>query len=138
MTEPIDILAHNTAAWNLQAAKDCDWSRPVDSAEIARARAGSWQARLTPGPLPAGWLDAASRAQKINGEEVEYGYMLWPLHGRSYAAEGIFGQYVFVDPAKQLVVVMLSAQAKPLNRAPLDEHTFLRALSAYFPDSSHK
>ena len=57
MTEPIDILAHNTAAWNLQAAKDCDWSRPVDSAEIARARAGSWQARLTPGPLPAGWLD---------------------------------------------------------------------------------
>lgn len=88
--------------------------------------------------LPAGWLDAASRAQKINGEEVEYGYMLWPLHGRSYAAEGIFGQYVFVDPDKQLVVVMLSAQAKPLNRAPLDEHTFLRALSAYFPDSSHK
>ncbi|WP_199138730.1 class I SAM-dependent methyltransferase [Delftia sp. ASV31] len=57
MTEPIDILAHNTAAWNLQAAKDCDWSRPVDSAEIARARAGIWQARLTPGPLPAGWLD---------------------------------------------------------------------------------
>ena len=47
-------------------------------------------------------------------------------------------QYVFVDPDKQLVVVMLSAQAKPLNRAPLDEHRFLRALSAYFPDSSHK
>lgn len=57
MTESIDILAHNTAAWNQQAAKSCDWSRPVDSAEIARARAGSWQARLTPGPLPAGWLD---------------------------------------------------------------------------------
>lgn len=53
MTESIDILAHNTAAWNQQAAKSCDWSRPVDSAEIARARAGSWQARLTPGPLPA-------------------------------------------------------------------------------------
>ena len=88
--------------------------------------------------LPPGWLDAASRAQRINGKKVEYGYMLWPLHGRSYAAEGIFGQYVFVDPAKQLVVVVLSAQAKPLNRAPLDEHTFLRALSEHFPDSSHK
>lgn len=88
--------------------------------------------------LPQGWLDAASSAQRINGKKVEYGYMLWPLHGRSYAAEGIFGQYVFVDPDKQLVVVMLSAQAKPLNRAPLDEHRLLRALSAYFPDSSHK
>lgn len=86
--------------------------------------------------LPQGWLKAASRAQVIGGEQIDYGYMLWPLHGNSYAAEGIFGQYVFVDPDKQLVVVMLSAQAKPLNRAPLDEHAFLRALSAYFPDNS--
>ena len=86
--------------------------------------------------LPQGWIKAASRAQVIAGKQIDYGYMLWPLHGNSYAAEGIFGQYVFVDPDKQLVVVMLSAQAKPLNRAPLDEHAFLRALSAYFPDNS--
>jgi len=24
--------------------------------------------------------------------------MLWPLHDHSYAAIGIFGQFVFVDP----------------------------------------
>lgn len=88
--------------------------------------------------LPAGWLDAASSTQVIDGKKVDYGYMLWPLHGRSYAAEGIFGQYVFVDPDTELVVVMLSAQAKPLHRAPLDEHTFLRALSAHFAERPKK
>jgi CubicO group peptidase (beta-lactamase class C family) len=58
--------------------------------------------------------------------------MLWPLHGRSYAAEGIFGQYVFVDPDKNLVVAMWSAQSKPLYCAGLNEYRFLQALSDFF------
>jgi CubicO group peptidase (beta-lactamase class C family) len=82
--------------------------------------------------LPVGWIEAASSRKVVAGETVNYGYMLWPMHGRSYAAEGIFGQYVFVDPDKKLVVVMLSAQPKPLYRAGLDEYTFLKALSDFF------
>ncbi|GAB58921.1 serine hydrolase domain-containing protein [Rheinheimera nanhaiensis] len=82
--------------------------------------------------LPTGWMRAASSRQQIGGNTVDYGYMLWPLHGNSYAAEGIFGQYLFVDPDTKLVVVMLSAQAKPLGRAAIDEHAFLQALSAHY------
>ncbi|KUM53473.1 serine hydrolase domain-containing protein [Rheinheimera sp. EpRS3] len=82
--------------------------------------------------LPQGWTKAASSRQVIGGETVDYGYMFWPLYGRSYAAEGIFGQYLFVDPDKQLVVAMWSAQAKPLNRAGLNEYSFLQALSDHF------
>ena len=82
--------------------------------------------------LPKGWMQAASSRQKIGGKTVDYGYMLWPLHGNSYAAEGIFGQYLFVDPDKQLVVAMWSAQSKPLYRAGLNEYRFLQALSAWF------
>ena len=82
--------------------------------------------------LPEDWMQEASKSRVIGGKKVNYGYMLWPLHGNSYAAEGIFGQYVFVDPDTQLVVVMLSAQAKPLYRAGLDEYRFLQALSDYF------
>lgn len=58
--------------------------------------------------------------------------MLWPLHGRSYAAIGIFGQFVFVDPDRALVVAMWSAQPKPVGREGVDEYAFLEALSAYF------
>jgi CubicO group peptidase (beta-lactamase class C family) len=82
--------------------------------------------------LPPGWMKAAGSRQLIGGKKVDYGYMLWPMHGNSYAAEGIFGQYVFVDPDAKLVVAMWSAQAKPLNRAGLNEYRFLQALSEHF------
>ena len=79
--------------------------------------------------LPEGWMKAASSRQLIGGKTVDYGYMLWPMHGNSYAAEGIFGQYLFVDPDTKLVVAMWSAQSKPLHRAGLNEYRFLQALS---------
>ncbi|MCC5451878.1 beta-lactamase family protein [Rheinheimera sp. UJ51] len=88
--------------------------------------------------LPKGWMAQASSRQVIAGETIDYGYMFWPMHGRSYAAEGIFGQYVFVDPDKNLVVAMWSAQSKPLGMAGLDEYTFFKALSAHFDSNSVK
>ena len=58
-TDPADIVRHNRAAWDRQAAQQCEWSRPVEPDAIAAARNGDLaQVRLTPGPLPAGWLDA--------------------------------------------------------------------------------
>ena len=74
----------------------------------------------------------ASTPKVVAGETVNYGYMLWPTHGRSYAAEGIFGQYVFVDPDKNLVVAMWASQPKPIGRAGLNEYQFLEALSEFF------
>jgi CubicO group peptidase (beta-lactamase class C family) len=82
--------------------------------------------------LPPGWMEQAGSRHMIGGSEVDYGFMLWPLHGRSYAAVGIFGQFVFVDPDKDLVVVMWSAQSKPGGKEGVDEYAFLQALSNYF------
>jgi CubicO group peptidase (beta-lactamase class C family) len=84
--------------------------------------------------LPEGWMAEAGSPQVIGGKEVEYGYMLWPLHGDSYSAVGIFGQFVFVDPAIDLVVAMWSAQPKPGGKDGVDEYRFLAALSQYFAD----
>jgi CubicO group peptidase (beta-lactamase class C family) len=82
--------------------------------------------------VPEGWVEEASTPKAINGQTVDYGYMLWPLHDRSYAAIGIFGQFVFVDPERNLVVAMWSAQSKPVGRHGVDEYEFFKALSAYF------
>jgi CubicO group peptidase (beta-lactamase class C family) len=82
--------------------------------------------------VPEGWVEEASTPKVINGQTVDYGYMLWPLHDRSYAAIGIFGQFVFVDPERNLVVAMWSAQSKPVGLEGVDEYEFFRALSAYF------
>lgn len=51
-----DVLAHNRAAWDRQAATQCEWSRPVSAEVIALARRGDWAVHLTPSALPAGWL----------------------------------------------------------------------------------
>jgi CubicO group peptidase (beta-lactamase class C family) len=82
--------------------------------------------------LPEGFIAAATTPKSIGGDTIDYGYMFWPLHGESYAAIGIFGQFVFVDPGSQLVVAMWSAQPKPVDRHGVDEYAFLEALSRYF------
>ncbi len=82
--------------------------------------------------LPEGWMAEAGARKTVGGKVVDYGYMLWPLHGRSYAAIGIFGQFVFVDPDINLVVAMWSAQPKPVGKEGVDEYEFLEALSEYF------
>ncbi|MGH6807310.1 MAG: class I SAM-dependent methyltransferase [Ensifer adhaerens] len=52
----LDIIDHNRQAWDRQASQQCEWSQPVTPELIAAARQGQWQARLTPGDLPQGWL----------------------------------------------------------------------------------
>ena len=79
--------------------------------------------------LPDGWVREASTPKIINGEEVEYGYMLWPLGDGIYSAIGIFGQFVYVNPNKKLVVAMWGAQPKPVGKAGVDEYEFFDALS---------
>lgn len=82
--------------------------------------------------LPEGFVEAAGTPKTVAGKTLDYGYMFWPLHGKSYAAIGIFGQFVFVDPERNLVVALWSAQSKPVDRQGVDEYVFLEALSRYF------
>lgn len=82
--------------------------------------------------VPEGFIARAGQRSVVNGEAVDYGYGLWPLHNNSYAAIGIFGQYIFVDPDLHLVVTIWSAQPKPVNRQGIDEYAFLEALSDYY------
>lgn len=86
--------------------------------------------------LPEGFLDEATQRQRIGGKLVEYGYMFWPVPDAdsaygdgAYAAIGIFGQYVYVNPAKSLVVAMWGAQSKPVDTWVVDDYDFFAALS---------
>ena len=79
--------------------------------------------------LPVGWVKNASTAKIVDGEQVEYGYMLWPLRDDAFAAIGIFGQFVYVNPGKNIVVAMWSAQPKPIDRSGIDAHDFLAGLA---------
>jgi len=55
------------------------------------------------------WLDGALRAQEeIGAPGRGYGYQWWTWDDGSYAALGIFGQMVHVDPKRGLVIVQLA------------------------------
>ncbi len=71
--------------------------------------------------LPAGWVaDAGSAKTLIGGKREAYGYMWWPVEAASgsinesaFAAQGIFGQWLYINPRQQVVIAQWSAQTQP-------------------------
>jgi CubicO group peptidase (beta-lactamase class C family) len=86
--------------------------------------------------VPEDWFDQAGSSKVVAGKTVDYGYMWWPsspaadplLRG-SYAAIGIFGQFVCVHPALDLVVVVLSARSKPTGVSGIPDGDFFTAVA---------
>jgi CubicO group peptidase (beta-lactamase class C family) len=55
--------------------------------------------------LPDGWIQAATHKQKdIDKPGRGYGYQWWTYDDGSFAAVGHFGQTIFVDPKRKLVI----------------------------------
>jgi CubicO group peptidase (beta-lactamase class C family) len=73
------------------------------------ARMGMFALSGGKGVVPDDWFaHATSNQVPIPKDEggFGYGYQWWTLPGGRFAAIGIFGQSILVDPAKKLVVVM--------------------------------
>jgi len=68
-------------------------------------------ARIDGQPIVAAdWLRNALRKQQDVGEPGRgYGYQWWTYDDGSYAGIGIFGQLLYVDPQRQLVIVQVGA-----------------------------
>ena len=59
------------------------------------------------------WMDnATSLLYKTNEEGGGYGYLWWRFKDGSYAAVGIFGQMLYINPTKNLVIVQIAAWPK--------------------------
>jgi CubicO group peptidase (beta-lactamase class C family) len=57
------------------------------------------------GIVPEGWLaEATSRRTDIGVPGRGYGYQWWTYDDGSYTARGIFGQAIFIDPTRRLVI----------------------------------
>lgn len=55
--------------------------------------------------VPAGWFGEAGTRQAAIGEAGRgYGYQWWTYDDGTFAAQGIFGQGIFIDPARKLVI----------------------------------
>jgi len=55
--------------------------------------------------VPEGWFAKAGTKQaEIGAPGRGYGYQWWTYDDGSFAAQGIFGQGIFIDPARKLVI----------------------------------
>lgn len=86
--------------------------------------------------LPAGWMREATTAKVLrDGKPLDYGYLWWagttPASKRdgAFSAEGIHGQFLYVNPAAKVVIVVWSAQPKPLGGAVVNDWAFFEAVA---------
>ena len=89
--------------------------------------------------LPEGWIHEATASRQIVGKQLDYGYMWWPVAARdgsfadgAFSARGIFGQYIYINPVRQLVVVVLSARAKPKGSEVIADNDFFNSVVEAF------
>jgi CubicO group peptidase (beta-lactamase class C family) len=69
------------------------------------ARFGQFVLEGGRGVVPDGWFArAGSRQADIGRPGFGYGYQWWTTDDGSFAAQGIFGQGILIDPARQLVI----------------------------------
>ncbi len=67
--------------------------------------------------LPEGWIAAATTKQADIGEAgYGYGYQWWTMDDGSYAARGIFGQGIFINPKRKLIIASNSNWPKASDR----------------------
>ncbi len=86
--------------------------------------------------LPSGWLEEATRPTVLaGGKALDYGYLWWTgtsaadRRDHAFAAEGIHGQFLYVNPAARVVIVVWSARPRPTGGAVVDEWALFRAIT---------
>lgn len=87
--------------------------------------------------LPDGWTyEATTPRQLKNGRPLAYGYLWWPatniegMRDAAYAAIGIHGQAMYLNPKTQTVVVLWGAQTQATGAAGSDYWSFFNAVNS--------
>ena len=85
--------------------------------------------------LPSGWVKEATTPKVLRGgKKLDYGYLWWTAAtdasrlDAAFTAQGIHGQYIYVDPPAQVVIVVWSAQPKPVGGAVVNDFKFFDAV----------
>jgi ubiquinone/menaquinone biosynthesis C-methylase UbiE len=62
----MDIVKYNREVWNRESKEGGEWSLPVNSEQIAKARQGQWGIVLTPQkPVPKNWFGSLQNKQVL-------------------------------------------------------------------------
>ncbi|CAA7194017.1 serine hydrolase domain-containing protein [Chryseobacterium potabilaquae] len=102
------------ASWSLDRKKDgmektfcCVNARARDFAKIGRLylNKGKWEGKQI---VSEDWVTQSTKIDTSNGSAWYYQYQWWlPTKTGDFMAKGILGQYIYVNPKKNLIIVRL-------------------------------
>ncbi|WP_192820140.1 serine hydrolase [Rufibacter sp. LB8] len=102
------------ASWSLDKKHEglektfcCLNARARDFAKLGRLylKQGNWQGKQV---VPQAWVKESTKVDTSNGSAWHYQYQWWlPSKSGDYMMQGILGQFVYVNPAKDLIIVRL-------------------------------
>lgn len=91
--------------------------------------------------LPEGWMEEASTPKTLEGgDDLDYGYMWWTgwtpqsREDQAFSAVGIQGQYVYINPAHNIVIAQNAAEPKPVGKEVVDPMVFFDAIVEHLDD----
>jgi CubicO group peptidase (beta-lactamase class C family) len=87
--------------------------------------------------LPDDWVEeAGSPKTLVGGAPLDfYGYLWWTdtseqgMRDGAFSGEGIHGQFLYINPAVDVVIVVWTAAPHPTEGRPVDEWAFFEAVS---------
>jgi CubicO group peptidase (beta-lactamase class C family) len=102
------------ASWSIDRKKNglektfcCINARARDFAKIGRLykNKGNWNGKQI---VSKKWVEESTKAEIKDGSVRDYQYQWWiPSPNGDFIAEGILGQFVYVNPSKNLIIVRL-------------------------------
>ena len=102
------------ASWSIDQRKNgiektfcCLNARARDFAKLGRLykNKGNWNGKQI---VSQQWVEESTKADTTNGSVAFYQYQWWlPTPNQDFMAEGILGQYIYVNPSKDLIIVRL-------------------------------
>lgn len=122
------------ASWSIDSQKSglektfcCLNARAIDFAKIGRLylNKGNWEGKQL---VSEEWVLESIKRSNLNGSANYYQYQWWlPYNNGSFMAEGILGQFIYVYPEKNLIIVRLG---KKLGKA--DWWAILNSMANYY------
>lgn len=101
-------------SWSIDKKNDglektfcCVNARARDFAKIGRLylNKGNWNGKQI---VSQSWVEQSTKVDTTDGSADYYQYQWWlPSNNGDFMAEGILGQFVYVDPAKNLIIVRM-------------------------------
>ena len=81
--------------------------RARDFAKLGRLylHKGNWNGQQL---ISEDWVTASTKVDTTAGSDWNYQYQWWlPSYKGSFMAQGILGQYIYVNPTKKMIIVRL-------------------------------